>query len=328
MNGPIKTSGWLTAATIIGVAATFVSLALIAASPYRGEYLFPYFWKIEPLAAIGAVGAIGGLVITSAALLVSYRVSRNRLRQATTQLNEFANQWSDVTLRSFQSYRHDLLRPFERVRDKEKGLSVLLDSVGTLDQDSTQELLNEIKQQSEAFQLMMSNVQALIQIEGPSSSFRAEPLRPKEIVQGIIDRYQAIVKESGKQISYYSDPDEFGFVNSDAAVIQHIITNLVDNASRFANGRIQIRLGRNDKEFYISVWDDGPGVSKDERPHVFERGWTQEASMGKVKTSAGLGLFISQTLSLRAGGSLIVEGDLSQPESAANTFVLALPVGR
>lgn len=328
MTGEYKQSIWLSIVIVIALVASFAGLAAVSVSPFWGGRFFPYLLRVEPLAVIGAIGAVSGLFITVLALFISYRLSRRLLRLATAQLTETANQWSEVTHRSFQSYRHDLLRPLERIRDKEKELRVILKNVGVIDESSTVDLLDEIRNQSEAFQLMMSNVQALIQIEGASFVCRADPLRPKEIVQGIIDRYQGLVREAGKQISHYSDPDEFGFVKSDAAVIQHIVTNLVDNASRFAAKNIQVRLGRNDREFFISVWDDGPGVTSDERPHLFERGWTREASIGRLKTSAGLGLYIAQTLSARSGGSLVVEGDASQSQHAANTFVLALPVGQ
>ena len=53
---------------------------------------------------------------------------------------------------------------------------------------------------------------------------------------------------------------EFGILESDSSAIEHIATNLVDNAVRFATRQIEIKLSRNPSHFFIRVWDDGPGI--------------------------------------------------------------------
>ena len=41
---------------------------------------------------------------------------------------------------------------------------------------------------------------------------------------------------------WWSDPSDFGIVFGDASALDHIVTNIVDNATKFANKQIEISL--------------------------------------------------------------------------------------
>jgi signal transduction histidine kinase len=55
----------------------------------------------------------------------------------------------------------------------------------------------------------------------------------------------------------------------------------------------------------IQVEDDGPGLSENDRAHIFDRFYRGETSAGIVGT--GLGLAIVRRATERAGGSITVE---------------------
>ena len=130
----------------------------------------------------------------------------------------------------------------------------------------------------------------------------------------IVDRYTPIAKDSGKDVSWWAEPSEFGIVYSDSSAIEHVITNLVDNAMRFATTQVVVTLSKNPTDFFIRVWDDGPGIGTQYQRHLFERGWTPQVAQREEKTSSGLGLFIARTLARRNGGNLTVQS-IAEPES-------------
>ena len=101
-------------------------------------------------------------------------------------------------------------------------------------------------------------------------------------------------------------------VRIDPDQIQRVVVNLVDNAVRFATRHVELRITNNPTQFFIRVWDDGPGIPDRYIPHIFDRGWTPEVAKREVKTSSGLGLFISRALAKSSGGDLTV---VSVPES-------------
>ena len=135
-----------------------------------------------------------------------------------------------------------------------------------------------------------------------------------------------IAAEAGKQFSWWSEPDELGIFRADASAIDHIVTNLVDNAMRFAETSIEIKLSRNVSHFFVRVWDDGPGIPARYLQHLFERGWTPQAAQREEKTSSGLGMFIARTLAEQQHGELTVESVETPDPGHHTTFLLSLPV--
>ncbi len=98
-------------------------------------------------------------------------------------------------------------------------------------------------------------------------------------------------------------------IDLDAARVQQIVVNLVDNALKYAKGRVQVEIrGRE-----VRVTDDGPGVPPEHRERIFEK--FAKVETGPKPPGAGLGLSIARKLAQLHGGSLACEG---------NTFVLKL----
>ena len=172
---------------------------------------------------------------------------------------------------------------------------------------------------------MMSNIRVLIQLEAPDASFSPQPVEAAAVVRRIVDRYIPVASDAKKSITWWADPPEFGIVYSDSAAIEHIVTNLVDNAIRFADSQVEVGLSRDEARFFVRVWDDGPGVPARYRRHIFERGWTPAVARREEKTSSGLGLYIAHTLAVRYGGDIAIESAASEPDEQA-AFALSLPL--
>ena len=139
-------------------------------------------------------------------------------------------------------------------------------------------------------------------------------------------RPSTIARDRGAEVTWWSEPAEFGVAYSDAGAIDHIVTNLVDNAVRFAEGHLELRRSRNPTPFLVRVWDDGPGIQSSYRPHLFDRGWTREVAGRQERVSSGLGLHIARTLARRSGGDIVVES-VAAPETGHHTaFTVNLPL--
>ncbi len=84
-------------------------------------------------------------------------------------------------------------------------------------------------------------------------------------------------------------------VQFDPSHLQQILTNLLDNAQRYARGEVgsvQLSAGVDDisDRPFLQVTDDGPGVAPDRITHLFEPFFTTESK------GTGLGLYISREL--------------------------------
>jgi signal transduction histidine kinase len=106
----------------------------------------------------------------------------------------------------------------------------------------------------------------------------------------------------------------------DAPVLERLLGPLLDNAVRYAAGRVTIGGRSGGEGVELTVADDGPGVPAELADHVFEAGRRGNPSDGH--DGAGLGLALAHRLATAARGSLTLA-----PSDAGAVFVVRLPAG-
>ena len=308
---------------LFGLAIAGIGLLLIVLSPFIGESLTPgSLWWIEPVAYIGSsVFVLGSLVA-----FIGFQVIAQRTKALT---GDRTRTWSEVTQDYFDTFAHDMGRPLRRILGKQREARAVLNETGKVTPHMVAELLDEIENQAPNFRLMIENVRVLVDLEDDTAAPAIDPVDAAAIVRNVSDRYTPIARERGLELVWWSDPSEFGLIYGDGSALDHVITNLVDNAAKFAQGHVEIQLTRTESDFLVRVWDDGAGIAESHLAHVFDRGWTPELSARSEKQSSGLGLFIAISLTERCGGMLVVESEVanvSESDGHSTTFTLSLPL--
>jgi signal transduction histidine kinase len=106
-------------------------------------------------------------------------------------------------------------------------------------------------------------------------------------------------------------------VDLDAERLAQIVANLLENALKYANTRVQVYAAPQDAaHFSVVVGDDGPGIPPEQRALVFERLYTLRDAPGRA-VGTGLGLAIVRELAAAMGGSAAVDEQ--------SRFVVTLP---
>lgn len=100
--------------------------------------------------------------------------------------------------------------------------------------------------------------------------------------------------------------DDVGRISADPARLQQVISNLLSNAVKFAptGGRVEVRLERWDSCAELTVQDNGPGISPDILPYIFERFRQGDTSTTRAHKGLGLGLSIARHLVEMHGGAV------------------------
>lgn len=109
----------------------------------------------------------------------------------------------------------------------------------------------------------------------------------------------------------------------DAEAVKKIISNLLNNALKYAESRATIRLlpvADGDRTFTIEVRSDGRLIPAEMREKIFETFFRLKEN--QQQSGTGLGLSLSRTLAQLHNGSLA----LHLPENNQNIFVLTLPL--
>jgi PAS domain S-box-containing protein len=112
-------------------------------------------------------------------------------------------------------------------------------------------------------------------------------------------------------------------VRADRTAIVHLVSNLCTNAVKISPANTKVVVSATiDKNFVnVSVTDQGPGLTEEDRDKIFRRfvkGERTRASYG----SSGLGLYLCNEIVRLLGGEIIVETELGKGSS----FIVKLPV--
>jgi signal transduction histidine kinase len=112
-------------------------------------------------------------------------------------------------------------------------------------------------------------------------------------------------------------------INADPDALKQVVTNLAQNALKYAPGAEQHwSVFQSDGRAGIRLEDTGPGISRQDLPHVFERFYRGSQARDGTAGGSGLGLAIAKSIVEAHQGT--IEAD-SQPGKGA-TFTAWLPL--
>jgi signal transduction histidine kinase len=112
-------------------------------------------------------------------------------------------------------------------------------------------------------------------------------------------------------------------VDADAERLRQIIDNLVSNAIQHtpAGTPVTVTVSSEPGSGRLTVADQGPGMTREQASHVFERFYRTDDARTRARGGAGLGLPIAASLAAAHGGDLTVD---TQP-GRGTAFHLRLP---
>ena len=112
-------------------------------------------------------------------------------------------------------------------------------------------------------------------------------------------------------------------LNADKDRIEHVFTNLIDNAIKFnkEKGSIRIYSQEINGKIKIFVEDSGIGIPEKDVPRIFERFYRVDKARSRELGGTGLGLSIVKHIVELHGGSVGVEST----EGLGSKFWFILP---
>ena len=165
------------------------------------------------------------------------------------------------------------------------------------------------------------------QMEAGKLTIQMAPVKPAELLEilhGLMDKSAA---DKNIRLTSEIDPNLPDTLNGDAARLQQILLNLVNNAVKFTEqGSIRVRLFRpNENKWGIIVSDTGDGIPPSEIPHIFDTFRQADGEATRVHGGFGLGLSIVKQLVNMMNGQIEVQSILGQSTTFTITLPLAIP---
>jgi signal transduction histidine kinase len=152
---------------------------------------------------------------------------------------------------------------------------------------------------------------------------RLEAVDLAEVVQSALDDARPAAEK--KRIELVSNLETLERVQSDAARLQQILGNLLNNAIKFVpeGGKVMVNLRRAGERVEIEVADTGIGIALENLSRVFERFWQAERPAAMESAGLGLGLAIADQLARLHGGEIRAD---SPGIGRGASFTLSLPL--
>ena len=234
---------------------------------------------------------------------------------------------SDVTeLRRLESLRrdfvanvsHELRTPIAAIR----AAAETLEGGAVDDRVAARDFVGMIARHGERLHHLVEDLLELSRIEAQKLDLKPTHIEVPELLDHMIGLYALSASRHGIRLIAGSCPRSL-VVTADRRALEQILSNLVDNAIKYASTGASVTLAATamDREIVISVADTGPGIAAKHLPRLFERFYRVDRGRSRDVGGTGLGLSIVKHLTEALGGHVMVE---SWP-GVGSTFTVYLP---
>ncbi|MCL7964304.1 MAG: ATP-binding protein [marine benthic group bacterium] len=202
---------------------------------------------------------------------------------------------------------HELKTPLTSMR----GFAEALADSG-VDPDTTRDFAGRILANTDRMQHLVDDLLDLARIESGAWRPEIEELR----VRPLIDDAWASLQSGAERRGIRLEPDlpEDLKVRADREALFQVLSNLLDNAVRYAPDASPIRLTARPDDFGVrfEVADEGPGIPSAQLERVFERFYRVDAARSREAGGTGLGLSIVKHLVAAHGGEVGIDSALGE----------------
>jgi len=211
---------------------------------------------------------------------------------ASLQQNDFErrNMLADIA--------HELRTPITVMRGRLEGI---VDGVYPANSDQITPALEE----TYLLERLVEDLRLLTLAESRQLHFEKSDVNLNDLARHVVDLFQAEAEDRHISMTSEVAPVE-AVALLDAQRTEQVVANLVANAIRYTaeGGRVWIAVEPAPGSVVLTVNDNGPGVSEDDLPSIFNRFWRGEKSRSRASGGAGLGLAIARQLVEAQGGRI------------------------
>ena len=266
-------AGGVGLAALLGLAVARSALSPISRLTEAAEHVA----ETQELAAridVDREDEIGRLAVSFNAMLSALEVSRSQQHRLVRDAS------------------HELRTPLTALRTNIE----VLNRNTTLDASQRAELLDDVTFELEQLSDLVSELVDLA-TDARTTSEVVEDLDLEELVRGSVERFQ---RRTGRSVDLVTESTPMA---GRPSMLERAVSNLLENAHKWspADGAIEVQLG----DGRLSVRDRGPGISDEDRPHVFDRFYRSVDA--RSKPGSGLGLSIVKQVVEEHGGDVFVE---------------------
>ena len=216
-----------------------------------------------------------------------------------------------------RSISHDLRTPLTSILGN---ASNLLSNAHLFDEKTKSQIYLDIYDESWWLINLVENLLSVTKIEDGDMHLNFSYELINEIVEEAlkhVDRHKIEHK-----ISIHSE-DDLMLVKVDSRLMVQVFVNLIDNAIKYTpkGSHIDVFILKKEEKVLIRVQDDGPGISDEDKEHIFERYYQKANTLADSRRSLGLGLALCRSIINAHGHEIVVKDNV--PHGTIFEFTLS-----
>lgn len=232
-------------------------------------------------------------------------VANEKLLYADEMKNEF-----------LYTVTHELRTPLTSIR----ALSEILHDNPDLDENQRQQYLSIITREIEKLSHLITQVLNLEKYESGRQRIQPISFDMNDLLQEVMDSLRPLAQEKNKYF-VCNAPNEQLLIHADRSLLVQVVYNLVSNAIKFANQKIEIIIRKQGDEFEVQISDDGPGIDEHQKDLLFDKFYQYKQHHLLKPEGSGLGLAICRRIIELHHGKITARNNREQGAS----FIFALP---
>lgn len=284
-----------------------------------GTKLFPQA-RAYYLPVIGQGGALGmiGISLPEAMILTNVQtkfldtiasqiaavLERERLyeKQEKTQIQVQRERLRADMLRAIS---HDLRTPLTGIMGS---ASTVIDNFETISDDVKKTFLHNIYDDAYWLNEMVENILNMTRFDEGKIKLNIEQEAAEEIIAEAISR---VKKHAGEHKILAEMPPGIVLLNVDGVLITQVLVNLLENAINYTPDGSEIVVALSQEKNYVvfEVSDNGPGISEENLPHMFERFYSRNEKCYGARRGTGLGLSLCKSIIEAHRGNISIKNN-------------------
>ncbi|MDD4312868.1 MAG: HAMP domain-containing sensor histidine kinase [Eubacteriales bacterium] len=189
-------------------------------------------------------------------------------------------------------------------------LAVISANLATLPKESRNSAAADVMQREcERMSRLIGDMLFLASADADAWPVQMDAVEVDTLVLNVYEAYLPICRESGVGLNIILPEESLRGIRADGERLKQVIGTLLDNALAYGvtdkRRSIELEAAMQKRRVVIRVIDHGPGLTSEQKAHVFDRFYRADASR-KDKQHFGLGLSIASELVSLNNGSLCV----------------------
>jgi K+-sensing histidine kinase KdpD len=155
---------------------------------------------------------------------------------------------------------------------------------------------------------MIQNLQDFRSIDEHNLQVSMEKLDVGNMLKKLVTRYQIQARLSRIRIRHHQNPESMT-IYTDEILMLKVLEKILSNAIKYSvpGSTVEIEAEQTGPEIHIRIKDEGPGLTRDELPFIYEPFRTLSTKPTTGGGTTGLGMFIARKIADVLGISLRVK---------------------